>query len=840
MVRRIFVAAAVLGLVLFASPSIAAERFPVRGASGVVHAEVDIENLNLDEVLVSESPAGGEAVAVIRHGREGGASLVLASGGKVTLLDRALAPQSYTAPAFSPDGSRFAVVRALASTWTSETVPRLQSHGALLVGSRSGELRAASVERDAARVLGWLDARTLVFTRYLVGDLPEERPFSIDLPTGRVAALTDGTTAHAFAFTLAGGRLYFSRSAQPIVTAPGDDERVELVQREPISGAERVLAVEVGALPSEFALEPASGRLAYALDGMYVAKTVDLGTGATTTRKLQPPGIDPALRSPSPGGDLAMPYVHQVYDTPDDFNGNWACGPTSTIMCVQHFNRLGKWPITASWPSPHTSDYGAYDAYEYSAYGSTFNRVQNDASGRAAKGAYGWCTDGGGAWAWRMQDYAKRHDLNSDFDGTATFAKMQASIDAGKAVALSTQLTSAGHLVTIKGYTSDGRLVVNDPYGNKNLGYKNYQGENSIYTWSQISAKWFITVHGTVTQTNKPPTGWLDSVTCDAVGGWSQDPDEPGKAIDVHVYFGGPAGSGATGVPVNAGIDRSDLCGAIGSCNHGFSLLSPLSLHDGAAHAIHAYGIDSQGGANPQLSGSPGSMQCDATPPAGVKRHVTDPSVYGAWKFDAFRDQMKIADAVLDAMPTEKDIAPSPVMIRADGAPEVYLIDQGYRRHVPSPAVAANWRLDLGTVLVKPAAEVDPIPLALPIRSRPVLVIGSGPAVYVVDDALPVPPGPDAGAPGPDASAAGPDAGRPRADASTVAPGPDASVAIVGDGGTALRDAGTSALADGSTQPGITEVSAGCGCGAATGAAGGLPLLGLLAAAAFGLARRRR
>ncbi|HEY3446585.1 MAG TPA: M15 family metallopeptidase [Myxococcales bacterium] len=317
---------------------------------------------------------------------------------------------------------------------------------------------------------------------------------------------------------------------------------------------------------------------------------------------------------------------------------------------------------------------------------------------------------------------------------------------------------------------------------------------------------------------NRAPTGWLDNAGCDSVSGWAQDPDDPGRSIDVHLYFGGPAGSGAAGVPVNAGVARSDLCGAIGSCDHGFSLLSPLSLHDGAAHAVHAYGIDSEGGPNPQLSGSPASLQCAPSPPAGVRRHVANPEVYAAWRFDAFRDQMKVADSVLDAMASEVDVAPAPVMIRADGADEVYLLDQGHRRHVPDPGVAANWRLDLATVQVKPPAEVDPIPVAKPLRSRPVLVVGNGPAVYLVDDALPVPPGPDAGAPAADA-------GR--------WPGRDASSTPVEP-----ADGGAAASGDGSTQQPAT-VSGGCGCGSASGT-DGLAWLAFATATALVGARRRR
>ncbi len=294
-------------------------------------------------------------------------------------------------------------------------------------------------------------------------------------------------------------------------------------------------------------------------------------------------------------------------------------------------------------------------------------------------------------------------------------------------------------------------------------------------------------------------------------------------------------------MPTNAGIARSDLCSAIGSCNHGFSVLSPLSLFDGAAHAVHAYGIDSKGGPNPQLQGSPRSLQCKPTPPAGVKRHVTNPTVYAAWKFDGFRDQMKVGDSVLGAMATGKDLAPAPVMIRADGAPEVYLVDQGYRRHVPNPMVATNWRLDLGKVQVKGAAEVKALPLASPIRVRPVLVMGTGPAVWLVDDALPVPAGPDAGAPGPDAHVpkpgpdaevsepSGPDATEPEppADASATESSADAGVPF-------------SASVDGSTVPAAREeVAGGCGCGAA-GAGNGLGVVVLAAVALLRRARRER
>jgi len=31
-----------------------------------------------------------------------------------------------------------------------------------------------------------------------------------------------------------------------------------------------------------------------------------------------------------------VPYVHQVYDTPDWHNGNWSCAPTTAIMTIAY------------------------------------------------------------------------------------------------------------------------------------------------------------------------------------------------------------------------------------------------------------------------------------------------------------------------------------------------------------------------------------------------------------------------------------------------------------------------------------------------------------------------
>ena len=108
-----------------------------------------------------------------------------------------------------------------------------------------------------------------------------------------------------------------------------------------------------------------------------------------------------------------------------------------------------------------------------------------------------------------------------------------------------------------------------------------------------------------------PPRGSFDSAGCDVVAGWAQDPGAPDAALAVHVYVDGPAGSGATAFVATAGEHRADLCGAIGSCDHGFVASTPASVRDGRAHTLYAYAISATGGPlNPPLPGSPRTVRC--------------------------------------------------------------------------------------------------------------------------------------------------------------------------------------------------------------------------------------
>jgi hypothetical protein len=159
------------------------------------------------------------------------------------------------------------------------------------------------------------------------------------------------------------------------------------------------------------------------------------------------------------------------------------------------------------------------------------------------------------------------------------------------------------------------------------------------------------------TTCNRAPRGAFDSATCEGISGWAQDPDVAASAIDTHVYIGGAAGSpGATGFNLRSDLYRSDLCSAIGSCSHGFSMPVPLNLFDGVSRPVFVYAIDSAGGGNTLLGEK--RLQC-ANAPLPVFEAGLD--VRNAWKL-GLGDFAPIADATLDAIPLGPELSPKPAM----------------------------------------------------------------------------------------------------------------------------------------------------------------------------------
>ncbi|RLI12453.1 hypothetical protein DRO33_02645, partial [Candidatus Bathyarchaeota archaeon] len=198
---------------------------------------------------------------------------------------------------------------------------------------------------------------------------------------------------------------------------------------------------------------------------------------------------------------IDVPYVHQVYDTPNSFDGRWACSATSALMVIVYYNILPKWPCNVNIPEPHESPFGRYVSDVYAFNGYTYDIWGCDASGNRAYGGYGyivrqrWCPDNTIQYPHTseyMGDYLQNHGLNSSVDWTATWSEFTSEINNEFPVIILTKLTSSGHYVVGRGYYANRTVVTNDPFGDANLGdtyygygssLGNYYGEGALYDW---------------------------------------------------------------------------------------------------------------------------------------------------------------------------------------------------------------------------------------------------------------------------------------------------------------------------------------------------------------------
>jgi hypothetical protein len=338
------------------------------------------------------------------------------------------------------------------------------------------------------------------------------------------------------------------------------------------------------------------------------------------------------------------------------------------------------------------------------------------------------------------------------------------------------------------------------------------------------------------------PVGAITSVTCEHIEGWAYDPDHPADAIDVHLYFDGPAGD----PNANAIAVRADVMVAVGcsgdECAHGFRGQLPLSRLDGQPHAVHAYGIDIED-PNLELSTSPGSLpSCPALPlTMGLKRHIANPTTLQAWAFSTFFDMMPVADLDLAALPKGTTVDTPPQLVVDMAAPDaLWLLDQGFRRPIDAKTADA-WRFDVATAVPMAAAELVALPEGTPLTPRPILVQGGGAEVWVLDEHQ---CGEDDSHPG----CAEPEGGT--GDGGESDDGADAGADGDGTGGSAAGDETGSGGDDDALPPtsgAADDDASGGGCRIGDGAPGRLafawllPLLGLSARGrrALGAARRR-
>ncbi|MEV7231662.1 C39 family peptidase [Polymorphospora sp. NPDC051019] len=178
-------------------------------------------------------------------------------------------------------------------------------------------------------------------------------------------------------------------------------------------------------------------------------------------------------------------FIHQLWDTADNFNGNSACGPTSVVMDLAGYQLANQNGYYVSTPSRHWSPYGGYITHRYTAYGTTYDAVAPDPNWNYFAGAYGWLVDTpsvGTLHHW-LRDYLDRHVSYTVAEtGNVTWSWIKSKIDANLMVVVSGNFAYGryGHIALITGYLDDGRVYVNDPYGAGTDG--SWDGKNTAYT----------------------------------------------------------------------------------------------------------------------------------------------------------------------------------------------------------------------------------------------------------------------------------------------------------------------------------------------------------------------
>ncbi len=251
------------------------------------------------------------------------------------------------------------------------------------------------------------------------------------------------------------------------------------------------------------------------------------GGGTTATRY-----VSATAKASAAAVRLPVPYIHQVKDTMENGNGTWACGPTSIAMSLAYFGKLGPWTVQAAGdrltsqagaeatpssgtllpnlsPSPAATpqgtpkpvtgaDFAPYITNKYTAFGHTYSSAARDPSGNTLMGLYGTiCPTGLASWQ-QMAAVLGWHGLSSQYV-SITWDGIVGALKRGHPVLLGNMLTSEGHIILVIGYTADGNLIVNDPYGNRfQPGYGSNSGNGVLYPWKLVTPRHAMEIIGSI------------------------------------------------------------------------------------------------------------------------------------------------------------------------------------------------------------------------------------------------------------------------------------------------------------------------------------------------------
>ncbi|MEO7112946.1 MAG: hypothetical protein ABI183_21075 [Polyangiaceae bacterium] len=372
----------------------------------------------------------------------------------------------------------------------------------------------------------------------------------------------------------------------------------------------------------------------------------------------------------------------------------------------------------------------ACPAYCHRESNSAWNAYRSDCSGLIS---YAWGLPAPGRVTSQFAPY--ENDISTRINGI--------DLRPGDALNL---IPSSEHIILFKAWVDKGHSAtfIEEPGCSVNPDYAHTFTSNVTISGSSVYVNYegstFAAIRyksSTVAIPNAPARGYLDSASCTAISGWSEDSDSPASAIAVELTFDAPVGETGTGtMRVTANEHRADLCTTLKSCNHGYSVPMPTGVRDGKHHTVYAYGHDVQGGAASELISAKSFTCAPPAIPTGIKRHILSETSLKAWKFDPLLDVAHEAKASVDTITAGADLEAAPTVVKGDdGSTAVYVIDGTFKRHVVNQASLTAWGF---AVTKMPIAKLDAMLIGADWPEAPFVLQGEGEtAIYVLDGVPP-------------------------------------------------------------------------------------------------------
>ena len=198
--------------------------------------------------------------------------------------------------------------------------------------------------------------------------------------------------------------------------------------------------------------------------------------------------------------DIPMPVMQQVWDAPDGFDGSGSCGPVSFLMLLAGLGKIAKQPVSVSESYIHISQYGG------------LLKSVDDSITEPDLGTVHY----------KMLRFIRGYFPTASmvYGAKVTKQRVIAELNAGRPMILGTKVTGAGHLMVVRGYTDDGRIIVNDPAGDQTRAarigrpdgsysptgnrYWNGGGAAAQYDWETLEVRWVLFIGPRVPDADEP------------------------------------------------------------------------------------------------------------------------------------------------------------------------------------------------------------------------------------------------------------------------------------------------------------------------------------------------